>query len=318
MTMHSSISAHDDGSTTFLVLAGEIDPALRGPAGRALAAALTGDRPVVVDLRDVTFIDSSGVHFLVQCRRACHQVSLDCTLRNVPASAMYVLDVLGLREVLGLDSTPSRSAAWTTTQSRSAMPSPPATTTAACQVLRRGIEVVTGTTVAVSATADVAGTHQLLADLPGEPGTPSEHRAAWVVADDDTDPTSATVWSHQDDVVVCVSVRSASELDAGLFRDQLEAAATLLTTMVGDERARTGLTASLADLRAAMAVRAVIDQAKGVIMAQNHCSAQRAFDILRAASQHRDERVADVASLIVEQVTGSQPAPAPFNPRTSA
>jgi GAF domain-containing protein len=57
-----------------------------------------------------------------------------------------------------------------------------------------------------------------------------------------------------------------------------------------------------ADMRAAMASRAVIEQAKGVIMAQNRCDAERAFDILRRASQGRNVKLRDVAQGVVDSV----------------
>ena len=60
-----------------------------------------------------------------------------------------------------------------------------------------------------------------------------------------------------------------------------------------------------ADLRAALASRAIIDQAMGVIMAQNRCSPQDAFEILRNASQHRNVKLREVAAAVIEGITGS-------------
>ena len=50
-----------------------------------------------------------------------------------------------------------------------------------------------------------------------------------------------------------------------------------------------------ADLRAALVSRAVIDQAIGVVMAENRCTAQDALAILRSASQHRKVKLREVA-----------------------
>jgi len=73
-----------------------------------------------------------------------------------------------------------------------------------------------------------------------------------------------------------------------------------------------------ADLRAAIASRSVIDQALGVIMAQNRCTEETAIEILRGASQHRNIKLRDVASAIVENVAGSPPTGADtFHDRTS-
>ena len=57
------------------------------------------------------------------------------------------------------------------------------------------------------------------------------------------------------------------------------------------------------DMRAAMASRAVIEQAKGVIMAQNRCDADTAFAILSRASQARNLKLRDVARGLVDGVT---------------
>jgi GAF domain-containing protein len=62
-------------------------------------------------------------------------------------------------------------------------------------------------------------------------------------------------------------------------------------------------TARLAeDMRAAMASRAAIEQAIGVIMAQNRCDAAKAFAVLRKASQNRNLKLRDVAKDIVRAV----------------
>lgn len=53
------------------------------------------------------------------------------------------------------------------------------------------------------------------------------------------------------------------------------------------------------NLEAALTSRAVIDQAKGILMGQEHCDADRAFELLRAASQHRNVKIRDLAAEIV-------------------
>jgi GAF domain-containing protein len=56
------------------------------------------------------------------------------------------------------------------------------------------------------------------------------------------------------------------------------------------------------NMRAAMASRAVIEQAKGIIMARDHCTADEAFDILRRISQQQDVKVRDLAQSLVDSV----------------
>jgi len=53
------------------------------------------------------------------------------------------------------------------------------------------------------------------------------------------------------------------------------------------------------NLQEAIETRDIIGQAKGVLMERQHIEADRAFDILRAASQRSNVKVRDVAALIV-------------------
>lgn len=98
MQRHFLVHTGDD--VTRVELIGDIDVTLRPDAGHALGAALTAGRPVVLDLRRVDFLDSSGIGYLLQFRRACAEVQLPCTLEHVPPQVHLVLDTLGLQDYL--------------------------------------------------------------------------------------------------------------------------------------------------------------------------------------------------------------------------
>jgi GAF domain-containing protein len=68
-------------------------------------------------------------------------------------------------------------------------------------------------------------------------------------------------------------------------------------------------------LRAALASRAVIDQALGVIMAQERCTAAQAFEILRRASQNRNVKLREVAENTVTSISGAPPQGPVFRDR---
>ncbi|MEU8821591.1 GAF and ANTAR domain-containing protein [Actinoplanes sp. NPDC048796] len=71
-------------------------------------------------------------------------------------------------------------------------------------------------------------------------------------------------------------------------------------------------TATLAQqMRAAMASRAVIEQAKGVIMAERRCTADDAFKVLVKLSQDTNHKVRDLAQILVDQASGLVPGPHP-------
>jgi GAF domain-containing protein len=64
-------------------------------------------------------------------------------------------------------------------------------------------------------------------------------------------------------------------------------------------------------LAEAMVSSSVIDQATGILMGQQRCTAATAFDLLRQASQHRNRKLRDVAADIIANVSGQPPQPRP-------
>ncbi|MCQ1951231.1 GAF and ANTAR domain-containing protein [Arthrobacter sp. zg-Y859] len=66
----------------------------------------------------------------------------------------------------------------------------------------------------------------------------------------------------------------------------------------------TDTTSRAEDLVAAMRSRTTIDIAIGIIMGQSRCSQQQAFDVLRAASSHRNMKLREVAESVVASVNG--------------
>jgi GAF domain-containing protein len=65
-------------------------------------------------------------------------------------------------------------------------------------------------------------------------------------------------------------------------------------------------------LRASLASRAVIDQAVGIIMGRERCTQDRAFEVLRTASQHRNVKLRALAQEMVAGVSGQAAQPPPF------
>jgi hypothetical protein len=66
-----------------------------------------------------------------------------------------------------------------------------------------------------------------------------------------------------------------------------------------------------ARLQAKLASMPVIEQAKGIIMAQCGWTEQQAFDALRRASQRENIKVRDLATMIVARTASSVPAQHP-------
>ncbi|GII98088.1 anti-anti-sigma factor [Sediminihabitans luteus] len=78
---------------------GEIDVAMRSQAGAALATLLQRDLPVVVDMSGVTFMDSTGIAFLVQLASIGRAEGLAVTMVDPPAAVAEVLDIIGIAEI---------------------------------------------------------------------------------------------------------------------------------------------------------------------------------------------------------------------------
>ena len=73
----------------------------------------------------------------------------------------------------------------------------------------------------------------------------------------------------------------------------------------GSDTARLeALQAEVCQLRSAMASRAGIEQAKGILMLLTTCSDQVAFDLLAHISSHTHRKVRDVAQVITESASG--------------
>ena len=67
------------------------------------------------------------------------------------------------------------------------------------------------------------------------------------------------------------------------------------------------------DLSAAMQSRTTIDMAIGAVMAQNRCSRESAFKVLKNASSHRNLKIRDVAASVIASISGETDVPTYFS-----
>src|SRR4051794_28580242 len=96
-----------------------------------------------------------------------------------------------------------------------------------------------------------------------------------------------------------------SRLRASLGSHDVEAP----TAGTSDEDRVRALELEVAQLRTAMASRAVIEQAKGVLMLLTGCADQVAFNLLTHMSSHTHRKVRDIAQELVGSATGRCPLP---------
>jgi GAF domain-containing protein len=92
------------------------------------------------------------------------------------------------------------------------------------------------------------------------------------------------------------------------FDDTEEATAGLLAQQAAAVLANAVAFADVSQLNAqlveALETRDLIGQAKGILMAREHCDANEAFDILRRASQRTNRKLRDIAGDLVASASG--------------
>ena len=84
-----------------VALSGECDLSVRTDMSSVLHGAVTKSSLVVVDLRELTFLDSSGIHELVAAHQAARAVGGRVYVRHASGVVAEVLDVTGVGQLLG-------------------------------------------------------------------------------------------------------------------------------------------------------------------------------------------------------------------------
>lgn len=91
-----SISRSTHGVSEVVSLGGELDMAHAPTVAETLDALADTERPVIVDLTELTFIDSSGIHAILRPRPQQGSVLLVCP----PGNIQRVLNVTKIDRVL--------------------------------------------------------------------------------------------------------------------------------------------------------------------------------------------------------------------------
>lgn len=79
---------------------GEVDAARRAEASTSMARALASSDPIVVDATEVTFVDSSGLAFVLQLNLAASETGQGLTLVDPQRGVLDRLDLLGMAGAL--------------------------------------------------------------------------------------------------------------------------------------------------------------------------------------------------------------------------
>jgi anti-sigma B factor antagonist len=95
------IAVTQDQATVTIALAGEWDLAQRQVTRQAIRAVLQrSPENVVVDLSELTFIDSSGIHVIVELHKRATQHEIGLVIVPGPRAVQRPFEICGLTDVL--------------------------------------------------------------------------------------------------------------------------------------------------------------------------------------------------------------------------
>ena len=96
------VSANFDNKILYLYPEGDLDHHGAKKAMNAIESRidLTLPRQCILDMRYVTFMDSSGIAVILKTMRLVSEVGGKLTVENVPAQAMRVVDAAGIDRIV--------------------------------------------------------------------------------------------------------------------------------------------------------------------------------------------------------------------------
>ena len=84
----------------FLAPVGEFDDSALAAFEEAFTARMESEKPIIIDLGRVTFIDSSGLWAILVSQRICRQHGIGLLLKPGPSNVQSVFEVTGLYDLL--------------------------------------------------------------------------------------------------------------------------------------------------------------------------------------------------------------------------
>ena len=106
-----SITVAQDGDRLVLISRGDIDADAEQHFLDFLLAALDQSPSVVVDLKDIGFMDSSGLSALVGAVHSARQRGRAVTVRDPSGPVVKILELSGVSQILDIETTDANSTA---------------------------------------------------------------------------------------------------------------------------------------------------------------------------------------------------------------
>ena len=101
------VDTHTTGRAATLTLSGELDLVSSPVLERALAPVLDSDAElIIVDLRGLDFMDSTGLHVLVQAHQHLHDAGRRLALVRARDHVQRLFDLTGLSETMTIVDSP--------------------------------------------------------------------------------------------------------------------------------------------------------------------------------------------------------------------
>lgn len=97
------VGVDDGGGRPVVRVRGEIDVATAPQFAECVELALTKGTPLVIDLAETTFMDSTGLSTLIRAHHASGRVKEAIVLRSPCAAVRRTLDVSGVAEVFTIE-----------------------------------------------------------------------------------------------------------------------------------------------------------------------------------------------------------------------
>lgn len=98
------------GRRLLLSISGELDHHGAKEAMSAITARIDVALPAecVLDMRGITFMDSSGIAVILKTQRRMAELSGSFSVENVPPQAMRVLDAAGIGRIVNITASANR------------------------------------------------------------------------------------------------------------------------------------------------------------------------------------------------------------------
>lgn len=103
----SGMRLHEQEDRSLVEAWGEIDLAVRQAVGPLCQVVAERALPVVIDAREITFIDSTGMSILVRMARDAEAGGYPVELRNAPWMLRELLTITGVDQLLPLTEEPA-------------------------------------------------------------------------------------------------------------------------------------------------------------------------------------------------------------------